>query len=150
MYMLLWLMAPVALRVLSGNYFCFVPLSAYSSYVLHNCHQKFPCSTLWHIWDTFTCSIWVIVSLTSCCVHTVFSPTQPAPALLLHAIKHLHCLSPIALLSIVSSATAEMEKNRMFQVRACIELYKGIYRFFCYLLTQLNILFTLSTAMFLV
>lgn len=110
--------------------------------MLHNCHQKFPCSTVWHIWDTFTCSIWVIVSLTSCCVHTDFSPAPPAPALLLHAIKRLHCLSPIALLSIVSSATAEMEKNRMFQVRTCIQLYKGIYRFFCYLLTQLNILFT--------
>lgn len=78
------------------------------------------------------------------CTHCLLpNPTSPIfPALLLHAIKHLYCVSPIALLSIVSSATAEMEKNRMFQVRACIELYKGIYGFFCYLLTRLNILFT--------
>lgn len=78
------------------------------------------------------------------CTHcSLPSPTSPIiPAQLLHTIKHLHCLSKIALLSTVSSAIAEMEKNRMFQVRSCIELHKGIYRFFCYLLTQLNILLT--------
>lgn len=112
--------------------------------MLHKCHQTFPCASLWHSGDKFTCwslsHRFIYIML---CTHSLLpNPATPIfSALFLRAIKHLHCLSPVALLSTAFSAMAELEKNRVFQVRMCIRLYKGIYRFFCYFLTQLNILF---------
>lgn len=85
--------------------------------------------------------VWVIVSSTSCCIDTVFSLTQPSQSswLFLHAIKDLHCLSPVALLSTAFFTDSRAAKPQsisdegMYHVQELGDVYAIFF-------TQMNIL----------
>lgn len=72
-----------------------MPLTAHSSDVLHKCHQIFPALVYDTLEINLPAEVWVIISTTTYCIHTVFSLTQQSltSQLFLCAIKYLHCLS---------------------------------------------------------
>lgn len=113
-----------------------MPLTAYSSDVLHKCHQIFPCSGLWHSGVKFTC--WGLshhfsyIMLYTHCLLPSPSPAQPFlfSQLFLCAIKYLHCLSPVALLSTFHFSAILFNSRTGQEQSVSSEECKGNYIFF--------------------